>query len=156
MIGDFLYRLTPRDEQVTPIMLVAQRQANRSVAAANLVDVYSFPGFSNYLLKLTSFEAQGIGGGAQTISRIIWRAQRGAQVDTVLRLLDVVPVANTVRDVFYLPQPRYFDLRVVTAIECEIQYSSAALANAITTGVYGEMIPVGNVSGASATITAAP
>lgn len=156
MLADFLYSLTARDDRAQLIALAAQRHTigGRSVASANVQDVYTL---SNALPRLWSprtLYVEGSGGGAQTINAILIGA-RGPNT-SILLYVENVPSPTFVRRSIFFPSDLWFDSRYVNQITATIQFSSGAIANNILSDLTAVTIPIGNVAADSFTPSGAP
>jgi len=147
MIGDRLFRVTPRDAQITPLDLIVQR-SNRSAASTGMFSAMQVPFSSVLVLKSASLEATG--GGAQIAQlAFISIATENNALTHILNIdrsttLQRLYLRNDYAEL-YIP-PGWF-------IRADAVFSAAVSNNAVDFSVVGHLVPRGNVSFGSCPIT---
>lgn len=142
---DFLYRLTPRDEQVTPLEIVSNRLYGAAIASVIASSgVYVVP--TGKILVLSSFWVQTIAGAAQTAlhSSVIIQPNNslgnaaeiwGAGISGASAAASTTTQGNSPSEI-YLPQG--------CAIYASAAFSAGAAANTCNFSFVGVLIPRGN------------
>jgi len=140
VIGDFLYRLTSRDQQVQQVEAVSE-SVQFSVAAVSLNARWQVPNDRVLLLKGLAISAQP--GGAQTVSS----HQANIFTPQLTLSFQLDKVAGLA--VAFLDRNKEYDDLVVPSgwiINSIIGFSAGAVANASQHYLAGVLIPRGNVA----------
>jgi len=143
MIGEYLYQLRARDDQVTPLDLLCQRD-NFIASAVTLTTLYVVP--TDKVLRLQNVFHHSVGGAAQ------------APTVVTIRIVDPVTL-NAFADLFVTTGPVLVGLQNFTSlfgldtyvhpgfgIRFQTTFAAGAVANQITTTLMGFLMPRGNIS----------
>jgi len=140
MIGDYLYRLTPRDEQTTPIDLIAQLTTVSVASAGPLLGRWQVP--RSQVLDLTFLAGYAVAGAAQTVSNIFLTIQdpNGQQVWNLGR---VNPVAL---DGIVAVYPNRLIVPSGFFIQVSATFNAGVAINQLNSHIGGVLLPRGNTS----------
>lgn len=150
MIGDYLYGLTPRDAQVTPLQFFAQNQDQTGEVTQSALSVsYVLP--TGYLCRLTTFCLRAISGGT-----VFWRTS-AVYLDTqtptgaysTIFQLHAEGDANVNGPATYAINRSVdllFDTRLIRRIKMTVGFSAISGGNYLQSSIAGYLIPAGNSS----------
>lgn len=141
MIGDFLYELTPRDLQVTPLELDFQEQVLNQ-AAATIQPSFVVP--QGRVLILRSALAEALGGGGQTVSviQIHFLRQNSTQAFKIISDLIVAGAPASAE----LAWSGLVLIPPGASVVALCQYSAGVAVNTARLYTTGILIPRGNLA----------
>lgn len=143
MIGDFVYALTPRDEQITQFEYVHE-QVTQAGNAAQTFDysVYTVP--NDRLLVMTRCMISGLGAGANLLQGVVGfvRHLNSDHWFTGAHLTGSIATFYTHHE---MKGPHVL-LEPGAEIRARVTWSAGNAANVAVTNVFGYLIPRGNIA----------
>lgn len=155
MIGDYLYRLTPRDDQVTPVQQVFQFQQNQALAATFAI-AFVIP--RGYNLLVQNFWARGSPGAAQSVTAVTLACRALIDATTfptntlaIMALSDEdVPFAVNLPQSIRADAPLIFDSRLHVPV-ASFAFNAGVAQNVVQASICGLLVPAGNFAGGQLT-----
>lgn len=144
MIGDFLYQLTPRDEQVTPLDLLYQTVGNTAVSTSLGASFFTL---ANRALLLQGLTCIAEGAGAALVQRLQVTLQRAAPFTpiTIFEFFHRFVPAGVASMDFQI-YPAHLVIAPNHVIVVAVTLSAAVAGNNVNLNVAGINIPRGNLS----------
>lgn len=138
MIGDFLYQLTPKDEQSIGMQIFAEKLTVTAVVASQSLSI-PVPG-KERLLIVTNVFADASGAGGQTVSSL-QISRNATNVPDV-----VVKSSQPVTAFAALGFEGFMILGPEEEMQASASYSAAIAANSLRLFVHGYTIPRGVIN----------
>jgi len=137
LIGDFLYQLSPRDEQSTGIQLFAERN---QVSAAVVSQSLSITIPAEKILVVTAIWVDASGGGGQTVSSLQISRQSTNVPDVVVKSAQPATAFGGIgfEGTLYLAPNEQ--------VQASASYNAGVAANNLRLFVHGYTIPRGVVN----------
>lgn len=147
MIGDFLYALTARDTQLTPIQIVHQSNQRIGNQAVHTTDL-NIP--AAYAFYFSEFQVQGVAGAAQTADYALVSVVdplSGSIISTILKLARTSTQNEdaTTTNIAISRRPRIW-VHPGYRLEFSVSFSGAVNPNTTDVSVQGILVPRGNFS----------
>lgn len=148
MIGDYLYGITPRDAQVTPLQFFSQNQDFTGEVGTSVLSLsYVLP--TGYLCRLTNLHFRSIAGGTVfwRSSSVVLDTQTPTGAYSLIYTLHVEGDPNTDGPAFFSINrdvDLWFDTRLIRRIRMSSLFSAISGGNSLQTSIAGYLIPAGN------------
>jgi hypothetical protein len=144
MLGDFLYQLSPRDQQSQGIVPIQRFASVADTAVTSSLNIFSVP--FDQLFFPTAWRALSIPSGGESLVAIGWQAQKTGSSNEFFRFDDFYaspvfsgPFARTGIQTGIMFVPPGWDVLVA------FQKSAGVASASYTAQLYGYLVPRGNI-----------